>query len=310
MIATKAVLPLKKRRIHKKRLTLTLLTIPFLIHVFMFHYVPLLGWGLAFFNYKPGISFDKMQFVGLKYFKLISFYWADVLNALINTLAMSGLMLLASVVPLILAILLTELNSSKLRKLLQTCVTLPNFVSWIIVYALCFNIFAGDGLFNQLLMGLGLISEPTRLLANPETAWMFMTLLNVWKNSGWNAIVYLAAIAGIDQSLYEAAKVDGAGRFRCIWHITLPGLMPTCIVLLLLQVGNLLTVGFDQYFAFNNPVIANKIEVLDLYTYRVGIGTQDYSFATAVSIVKSLVSIVLLFSVNGFAKKVRGESII
>lgn len=300
----------KKRHIERHRLIPTLLALPFVIHVFLFFYVPLMGWALAFFNYKPGLPLNKLSFVGLKYFKLIGFYWEDILNAMINTLALSGLSLLTSVVPLLIAVMLTELNSSKLRKMLQTSITLPNFVSWIIVYSLCFNIFATDGSFNQLLMGLGLIKNPTQLLANSDTAWIFMTILNLWKSAGWNAIIYLAAIAGIDQELYDAARVDGAGRFRCIWHITFPGLMPTFIVLLLLQIGNLLTVGFDQYFAFNNPIMSTKLEVLDLYTYRIGIGTQDYSFATAISIIKSAVSILLLFSVNGFAKRVRGETII
>ena len=125
-----------------------------------------------------------------------------------------------------------------------------------------------------------------------------------------NSIIYLAAITGIDEEYYDAARVDGAGRFRCIWHITVPGLMPTFIVLLLLKVGNLLSVGFDQYLVFNNAMISSRLEVLDLYTYRIGIGTQDYSFAVAVGIVKSVVSLLMLFSVNALAKRVRGESII
>ena len=137
-----------------------------------------------------------------------------------------------------------------------------------------------------------------------------MTLLGIWKELGWNSIIYLAAITGIDEEYYDAARVDGAGRFRCIWHITVPGLMPTFIVLLLLKVGNLLSVGFDQYLVFNNAMISSRLEVLDLYTYRIGIGTQDYSFAVAVGIVKSVVSLLMLFSVNALAKRVRGESII
>ena len=127
---------------------------------------------------------------------------------------------------------------------------------------------------------------------------------------GWNSIIYLAAITGIGEEYYDAARVDGAGRFRCIWHITVPGLMPTFIVLLLLKVGNLLSVGFDQYLVFNNAMVSSRLEVLDLYTYRIGIGTQDYSFAVAVGIVKSAVSLLMLFSVNALAKRVRGESII
>lgn len=300
----------KKGKIDPYRLKLTLFAAPFVIFVFLFAYVPLLGWSLAFFNYKPGLPFDKIQFVGFKYFELIGFYKDDILNSLTNTLAMSGLILLASPLPIIFSILLTELRSSKYRRALQTTVTLPNFISWIIVYSLCYGLLANDGLINEILLGSGLRETPLNILANADTAWFFMLGLGIWKSLGWNSIIYLAAISGINESLYEAARIDGAGRFRCILHITLPGVIPTFIVLLLLQVSNMLTVGFDQYLAFNNTIMASKLEVLDMYIYRIGIKTQDYSFATAVGIIKSAISLVLLFSINGLAKKVRGESII
>lgn len=297
------------KRINPYGLKLFLLALPFVVFVFMFRYVPLLGWSLAFFNYKPGLSFDKMQFVGLKYFKLIGFFKDDVINALINTLVMSGLSLLTSPLPVIFAILLTELHSSKFRKVLQTTVTLPHFVSWVIVYSLCFGLFSSNGLVNNLLLSIG-SDKQVNLLANPDTAWRFMLCLGIWKGLGWDSIIYLAAISGIEQSLYEAAKIDGAGRFRCIWHIMIPGIMPTFIVLLLLQISNILSAGFEKYFAFNNVMVAEKLEVLEMYIYRIGIGTQDYSFATAVGIIKSAVSLTLLFSVNRLAKHVRGESLI
>ena len=139
---------------------------------------------------------------------------------------------------------------------------------------------------------------------------MFQTILNVWKVLGWNAIIYFAAIAGIDSELYDAASVDGAGRFHKILHITVPGISSTFFVLLLLQVSNMLSLGIDQYLAFYNSMVADKILVLDLYVYRLGLITQDYSYATAVGIFKSLVSIILLFSVNGISKKLRGESLV
>lgn len=304
----------KKSKNHKKlksdRLKLTLLALPFMVFVFLFSYVPLLGWGLAFFDYKPGLSLEKIKFVGLKYFKLMFFYKEDILNALLNTLVLSFLSLAASVLPIVFAILLTEMRHTGVRKAIQTVVTLPHFVSWIIVYALCFALFSSSGMVSQVMMSLGLIDKPLGLMTNASTAWAFMTLLGIWKELGWNSIIYLAAITGIDEEYYDAARVDGAGRFRCIWHITVPGLMPTFIVLLLLKVGNLLSVGFDQYLVFNNAMISSRLEVLDLYTYRIGIGTQDYSFAVAVGIVKSAVSLLMLFSVNGLAKRIRGESIL
>lgn len=300
----------KRTPIQPYRLKLTLLALPFVVFVFLFSYVPLLGWGLAFFDYKPGLSLDKIKFVGFKYFQLMFFYKEDILNALLNTLVLSFLSMAVSVLPIVFAILLTELRHSRMRKVIQTVVTLPHFVSWIIVYALCFALFSSNGMVSQVLMTLGLTNKPLRLMTNASTAWLFMTLLGIWKELGWNSIIYLAAITGIDEEYYDAARVDGAGRFRCIWHITVPGLMPTFIVLLLLKVGNLLSVGFDQYLVFNNAMISSRLEVLDLYTYRIGIGTQDYSFAVAVGIVKSVVSLLMLFSVNALAKRVRGESII
>lgn len=300
----------KRVPIQPYRLKLTLLALPFVVFVFLFSYVPLMGWGLAFFDYKPGLSLDKIKFVGFKYFQLMFFYKEDILNALLNTLVLSFLSMAVSVLPIVFAILLTELRHSRMRKVIQTVVTLPHFVSWIIVYALCFALFSSNGMVSQVLMTLGLTNKPLRLMTNASTAWLFMTLLGIWKELGWNSIIYLAAITGIDEEYYDAARVDGAGRFRCIWHITVPGLMPTFIVLLLLKVGNLLSVGFDQYLVFNNAMISSRLEVLDLYTYRIGIGTQDYSFAVAVGIVKSVVSLLMLFSVNALAKRVRGESII
>lgn len=302
--------PKKRAPIQPYRLKLTLLALPFVVFVFLFSYVPLLGWGLAFFDYKPGLSLDKIKFVGFKYFQLMFFYKEDILNALLNTLVLSFLSMAVSVLPIVFAILLTELRHSRMRKVIQTVVTLPHFVSWIIVYALCFALFSSNGMVSQVLMALGLTNKPLMLMTNASTAWLFMTLLGIWKELGWNSIIYLAAITGIDEEYYDAARVDGAGRFRCIWHITVPGLMPTFIVLLLLKVGNLLSVGFDQYLVFNNAMISSRLEVLDLYTYRIGIGTQDYSFAVAVGIVKSVVSLLMLFSVNALAKRVRGESII
>ena len=286
------------------------MSVPFIVFVFLFSYVPLLGWGLAFFDYQPGLALNKMEFVGLKYFALLNYYKEDILNALLNTLALSFLSMLTTVIPVLLAILLTEIGHNKLKKGIQTLITLPHFVSWIIVFALCFSLFSTNGMLNQILYQFGYTGKPVNVLGNSDTAWTFMTLLDIWKEAGWNSIVYLAAIAGIDEELHDAARVDGASRFQRIRHITIPGLVPTFIVLLLLKVGNLLSVGFEKYLVFNNPLVASKLEVIDVYTYRIGIGTQDYSFSIAVGILKSVVSIILLFSVNSLAKKTRGESII
>lgn len=289
---------------NRRRWLLTLLAVPFVIHIIAIRYVPLAGWALAFFNYKPGRALSTMPFVGLKYFKLIGFYREDVLNALTNTVALSGLALLFSWFPMLLAILINEIRSQRRKMVIQTAITIPNFVSWVIVYSLCFCIFSSEGLFNQV------FHTNNNVLGEKKTIWLFMEALSIWKSAGWSSIVYLAAITGIDETLYEAAVVDGANRWQCTLHVTLPSIMSTFIVLLLLQIGSFLSVGMDQYFAFSNVMVASKLEVLELYTYRIGLKTMDYSFATAISIIQSLVSVVLLLGVNGLSKLTRGEGII
>ena len=289
---------------NRRRWLLTLLALPFVIHIIAIRYVPLAGWALAFFNYKPGRDLATMPFGGLKYFKLIGFYREDVLNALTNTVALSTLALLFSWFPMLLAILINEIRSRRRRMLIQTAITIPNFVSWVIVYSLCFCIFSSEGLFNQV------FHTTNNVLGDKKNIWFFMEGLTIWKTAGWNSIIYLAAITGIDETLYEAAVVDGANRWQCTLHVTLPGIMSTFIVLLLLQVGSFLSVGMDQYFAFSNVMVQSKLEVLELYTYRIGLKTMDYSFATAISIIQSLVSVALLLGVNGLSKLTRGEGII
>lgn len=295
---------------NRKSIALLGMALPFVILVFMFNYVPLFGWVYAFFDYKPGIPLADSKFVGLKFFELIVNDGGDMARVLKNTLAMGLLGILCSPLPVLFAIMLNEVKPKFFRKFVQTAATFPNFISWVIVFSLSFSIFSNEGLFNRVMLSLGVIDEPTNILGNLGAVWYFQTALLIWKSLGWTSVIYLAAIAGIDSEIYEAGKMDGAGRLKLIWHVTVPGLMPTFIVLLLLSVSNILTIGFDQYYAFKNPLVADNIEVLDLYVYRIGIATNDYSYATAIGIAKTFVGIVLLFSVNSFAKKVRGQSIV
>lgn len=289
------------------------MVIPFILFVFAFSYVPLIGWILAFFNYKPGIPLSMTPFVGIKYFRILfTEGGADLLRVMINTLIFSFLGILLSPLPVIFAILMNEVRSTRFKKLIQTTTTLPNFISWVLVFSLAFSMFSSEGMLNMFLTKLHVISEPLEVLGNSHIVYFFQTALVVWKTLGWSSIIYLACIAGIDSELYDAAKVDGAGRIRTILHITVPGISSTFIVLLLLQISNLLAAGggFDQYMVFYNSLIADKIEVLDYYVYRMGIITQDYSYATAIGMLKSFVSILLLFSVNFISKRIRGVNII
>lgn len=307
-----ATAPLKKKRkkLTKRQICLLLLATPFVIYIFIFSYIPIAGWYMAFINYKPGIPIFDSPFVGLDNFKYIFGFGGDVLNALKNTLIMSALSILTSPLPVFFAIMLTEIPGKAFKKAVQTLTTIPNFISWVIVFSLAFSMFSSNGALNTILMQLGWITEPTNILGNRDAVYWFQTSLGIWKGLGWSSIIYFAAIAGIDQEQYEAATVDGAGRFQKIWHITIPNVKETYFVLLLLAVCNILSNGLDQYMVFYNPLVADRIEVLDYFIYRVGINMKDFSFSTAVGILKSAISITLLFSVNYVSKKVRGNSII
>lgn len=297
-----------------KDMRLFLIALPFLILVFVFSYLPLYGWLYSFYNFKPGIPLSQTEFVGLLWFKSIvgnPATVAEVIRVMKNTLAISSIGILTSVVPVAFSVFLLEIKSERFRRCVQVLTTLPNFISWVLVYSFAFALFATDsGLLNQLLLKWGIIHENINFLASDDHTWLKMGLWSLWKYLGWNAILYLAAIAGISPELYEAAKVDGAGRFRLMWHVTIPGIMPTYFVILLLQVANFINNGMDQYFVFQNAINKEHIEVLDLYVYNIGLLGSNFSFATAVSALKSIISVILLFSVNRMSKWIRGETII
>lgn len=292
---------------------LFLMVFPFMIFTFVFAYLPLWGWLYAFVDYRPGRSIFQMDFVGLKWFNMLVYskqQAMEIFRVLKNTFGMSFLNLFFSFLPMVFAILLYEIRSMRMRKIVQTLTTIPHFISWVLVYSIVFTFLAVDnGVVNNLLLEAGLISKPINFLASSEHIWIKMAMLDIWKGLGWSAILYLAAINGIPQDLYEAARIDGAGRFRCVWHITVPGLLPTFFVLLLLAVANIINTGMDQYFVFSNAMNHSSIEVLDLYTYNIGLLKGNFSLATVISIMKSVVSLVLLFSVNRLSKTLRGESI-
>lgn len=299
----------------KKRygIKLAMLVIPFMLIPLIFSYYPLYGWVYAFFDYRPPRPLRNCEFMGLKWF--ITLFETKtkrdmILEVMKNTFAMSGLGILFSWLPMAFAIFLSELKSKWFKKTVQTLTTLPNFISWILVYSLAFSLFASTGMVNNFLLSLGLIKEPILFLQDNNHTWLSMWLWGTWKGLGWGAILYLAAIAGIDQELYEAARVDGAGRMRLIWHITVPCLLPTFFVLLLLSVANFLNNGMEQYYVFQNAFNQEHIQVLDLYVYNLGMGSGSYSLATAISIMKSVVSVTLLFIVNSMSKAFRGETII
>ncbi len=294
----------------KKNYKLLLWLLPFLVFVVLFSYVPLFGWSIAFFQYTPGSSLSAENFVGLKYFRQFFMDTVDMWRVIKNTLIFAVLGLVTMPLPMIFAILLNEVPHKGFSKFVQSITTFPNFISWVIVYSLAFSLFSTEGVINSILMGMGIISKPTNVLSSTSAVYWFQTCLGIWKGLGWSSIVYLAAISGIPQELYEAASVDGAGRFQQMLHVTLPGIAETFIVLLLLSIGNFISVGFDQYFIFQNPVTLKRLEVLDLYVYRLGLINKSYYYSTAIGMIKSLISLVMIFGTNQLAKKIRGNSII
>jgi putative aldouronate transport system permease protein len=298
-----------KRKKNNESNILFFLSLPFIVFVFAFHYVPLFGWIFAFMKYIPGVPILENRFVGLENFIFILNDY-NIPRVLRNTLVMSFLGIICSFLPVVLAIMLNEIRSSKFRRIIQTTTTLPNFISWIIVYSLAFSMFSTEGAVNSILSVLHISDSPVNVLGNGDMIWYFMEALFLWKGLGWSAIIYLATIASIDSELYEAAKIDGANRFKSILYITIPGIMPTFVVLLLLRISSLLNTGLDQYLMFYNSLVADNIEVLDYYLYRVGIVMADYSYGTAVGMLKSIIAIILLFTVNAIAKRVRGNSIV
>ena len=293
---------------------LFLMMLPVILLTFVFAYLPIWGWRFAFFDYTPGGSIGADNYVGFKWFSFLFSDPAttkDLVRVLRNTLIMSGLGIATSWLPIAFAVLLAEVRSTKFQRFVQTFTTIPNFISWVLVYAIAICIFSTDGFINSFLSNvMHVTGANTNYLQIADHTWLKMLLWGTWKGVGWSAIVYIAGIAGIDQQLYEAAKVDGANRFRCIWHITIPGLTPTYMVMLLMSIAGILSNGMEQYLVFSNAMNKDVIEVLDLYVYNIGIGQNRISLSTVVGISKSLIGITLLFAANGISKTIRGESII
>ena len=290
---------------------LLLFIFPFLLLVLLFSYYPLYGWLYAFYDYRPPRPFSDAEFVGLKWFKSLvenPIKVAQLWQVLKNTFAMSAITLGTSWLPMIFAIFLNEIKCVPFRKFVQTVTTLPNFISWVLVYSVAFSLFNSTGMMNTLLVNLGIIEKPILFLQSSEHVWLTQWLWLTWKNLGWAAIMYIAAISGIDDELFQAAKVDGATRMQCIRYITIPSLLPTFFVLLMMNIGNFLSNGMEQYYVFQNAFNKDHIQVLDLYVYNLAMGSGSYSVSVALSMLKSAVSLVLLVVANKISKVTRGES--
>ena len=274
----------------------------FVIYGIMFYYLPLGGWIMAFQNYKPKDGLLHSAFVGLDKFKFL-FTDAVFLRVIRNTLAMGVLNLVTSfIMAIVFAILLNEITSRILKKSVQTISYLPHFLSWIIVTGIMHDALSTTGIINEILMKLHLINTEINFFAHQKYFWPIVAFANLWKETGWNAIIYLAAITAIDPCLYEAASIDGAGRWAKIRYITLPGIKSTIMILLLMNVGNVLNAGFEVQYLLGNGLVQNVSQTIDIYVLKWGISQNDYSLGTAAGIFKSVVSIILIVIANQLAK--------
>lgn len=295
-------------RLFMKRLisqrALVFMTVPFLIWLAIFKYLPLWGWTIAFQNYKPAKGFGDQKWVGLKQFRFM-FEDDRFLLVLRNTLAMSLInFVLGFVTAIILALLLNELRNAVFKRFVQTISYLPHFISWVVAATIIQTALSADGgIVNILLMKLGFIDEPVLWLGEGRYFWGIMGASEVWKNIGWNTIIYLAAMTTIDPAQYEAAEMDGASRLRRIWHITLPGLRPVIIVLVIMNLGQILETGFEPQYLLGNGLNVDYSENLEIFILKYGMNLGNYSLSVAAGIFKTVISIILLFSANAIAKR-------
>lgn len=293
----------------KKQRYLQMLALPGVLFMIVFNYIPLYGIIIAFKQYKVTRSISDSPWVGLKHFQEL-FATEDFLNIIINTLGISILnLLIAFPIAILFAICLNELASKKFKKTVQTISYLPHFLSWTILGGLLITWMGESGLINEVLIKLGVLEQGVVFLGEPNYFWGITLFSNIWKETGWSAIIYLAAIAGIDQELYEAAKVDGVSKLQKIKYITLPCISGTIAIMFILAVSGLLNANFDQILILKNPLNAVRAEVFDTYVYRMGIGAGRFSYATAAGLFKSVISMILLVSANKVSKKLTGNSL-
>ena len=288
---------------------LQLMVLPGIIWMIVFNYIPMSGIVIAFKNFKITKPISEAPWVGFEHF--IEFFTdPNFGNIMFNTLGISLLKLLIGFpLPIIFAILLNEVRKAKFKKAVQTISYLPHFISWVVLGGLMITWLNETGMINEVLVRFGLIKEPTAFLADPKYFWGLTVISDTWKELGWSAIIYLAAISGIDQQMYEAATVDGATKLQKIWKITLPTIKGTIAIMFILAVANMLSSNFDQIFILKNVLNSSSSEVIDTYVYQMGMRSGRYSYATAIGLFKSIIAMILLVTANFTTKKLQGRSL-
>lgn len=292
-----------------KQRVLVFMSVPFLIWLFIFKYLPLWGWTIAFQNYRPALGFRDQEWIGFSHFKFL-FGDERFLRVLRNTLAMSSInLILGFLTAIVLALLLNEIRQVAFKRIVQTVSYLPHFISWVVAASIIQTTLSPDGIINQLLIWAGFIDKGQEFLflGIPHFFWGIFGASSVWKDIGWNTIVYLAAMTTIDPSQYEAAEMDGAGRFKRMFYITLPGIKSVVVVLLIMNIGYLLESGFEPQYLLGNGMNVDYSENIDIFVLKYGIAQSNFSLSIAAGMFKTIVSFILLFVANSVAKRA-GES--
>lgn len=285
---------------------LYLLGLPGIICLIVFKYTPMWGALIAFQDYSPFRGLMGSEWVGFEHFRFF-FSNPDFGTLLRNTLAINLLSLIFFFpIPIILSLMLNEVRNEVFKRTIQSIVYLPHFLSWVIIASITFTLFAtGEGLINKTLITLGF--ERIEWLTTPEYFWGFLTGQSIWKEAGWGTVIFLAAMANVDPTLYEAARIDGATRLQQMRHITIPAIQGVIVILLILKLGHIMDVGFEQVFLMQNSAVSEVADVFDTYIYRVGVKQSQFSYTTAVGLFKAGVGLLLVITSNKAVKKLGGE---
>lgn len=291
----------RKKKNWQKDWQLHLMILPGLLFILLFKYMPLGGITIAFKEFLPGKGIWRSPWVGLENFEYM-LALPDTKRVMWNTLFIAAAKILINFpVPIIISILLNEVKNHRFKRSVQTIIYLPYFISWVILAGIIQDLFAKEGLINQFLGIFG--AEPVFFLGNKYAFLGVLIGTDVWKNFGYNTVVYLAAITGIDETLYEAAKIDCANRFQQIWNVTLPGIAPIVVLMMILNLGNVLNAGFEQIFNLYNPLVYETADIIDTFVYRISLVEANYSLGTAVGLLKSVVSFILIVTSYKIANK-------
>ncbi|OZB96836.1 sugar ABC transporter permease [Paenibacillus sp. XY044] len=292
----------------KRAFPIYFMILPGLLYFIIFKYIPMFGISIAFMKYSPFKGITGSEWVGLQYFRRL-FAEGDFLLLLKNTLLLNLLdVLFFFPAPILVALLLNEVRARRLKTAVQTILYAPNFISWVVIVGITIVLFAtGSGGINRLLEDWGL--GPIELMTDPRYFRWVWLLQNIWQGAGWGAIIFLAALSGIDPTLYEAAVMDGANRWRQVWHITLPGLRGVIVVMFILRFGHMMDLGFEHIFLLQNPMNQDVSEVFETFIYKKGLIEGDYSYSTAVGLFKSVVGLVMVWVVNRIAKRFGQEGV-